>query len=78
MKVHRGKGYGPEAIRLLMQMHRPNPADASVRNGNWLANIAPANDHSKHVFTSLGFRKIQETFEFQSEEKADGNEKTGT
>jgi RimJ/RimL family protein N-acetyltransferase len=75
-KCWRGIGCGPVAIRMLIALHSPNPADASVRNGHWLANIAPANEHSRHVFTSLGFRKIQETFEFQSEENTDGNQST--
>ncbi len=77
-RAYRGNGFGTEAIRLLMLMHRPNPAEPSVRSGNWLANIAPANEHSKHVFTGLGFNKIQETYEFQLEEAGNGNEKTGT
>lgn len=63
-KAHRGEGFGPQAIRMLIERHRPNPAEATVRNGNWLANIAPANEHSKHVFQKLGFSKIQETYEF--------------
>jgi RimJ/RimL family protein N-acetyltransferase len=46
-----------------------------VRNGNWLANVAPANERSRRMFEGLGFRKIQETFEFQksTEEEVHGN-----
>ena len=32
-KPFRGCGFGPMAIRLLTQMHRPNPAEPGVRNG---------------------------------------------
>lgn len=78
-KAYRGCGYGPEAIQGLIGHHHPNPAEPSVRSGAWLANIAPANDHSKHVFKRLGFRKIQETYEFQkSEEVEHGNEESSS
>lgn len=73
-KPYRGNGFGPMAIRMLTQFHRPNPAAPGVRNGHWMANIAPANAHSKHVFEHLGFREIQRTYEF-NEEVAHGNEK---
>lgn len=69
-KLYRGRGYGPAAIQQLMQMHRPNPPAKSTRNGHWLANIAPGNEHSKHVFEKLGFRKIQETYAFEEEPDA--------
>lgn len=75
-KAYRSCGFGPEAIKALIGHHRPNPAEPSVRNGSWTANIAPANEHSKHVFKSLGFRKIQETFIYHSEETANGNQST--
>lgn len=71
-KPYRGCGFGPMAIRMLMAMHRPNPAEPSVRNGHWLANIAPGNAHSKHVFEGLGFREIQRTYEFTEEEETNG------
>jgi RimJ/RimL family protein N-acetyltransferase len=71
----RGHGLGPDAVRMLIEKHRPNPAEPSVRNGNWLANVAPANERSRRMFEGLGFRKIQETFEFQksTEEESHGN-----
>lgn len=60
---HRGRGYGPLAIRELMRLHQPLPAEASERARRWLANISPGNEHSKYVFRDkLGFKKIQETF----------------
>lgn len=74
-KNYRGCGFGPQAIQALIAIHRPNPAEPSVRSGNWLANIAPGNAHSKHVFESLGFKRVQETYEFIKEEDH-GNEKS--
>lgn len=58
----RGKGLGPMAIRMFVANHKPVPESSSVRSGNWLANISPSNEHSKKVFTKLGFRLIQHTF----------------
>lgn len=60
----RGKGYGPRAIRLLMALADPLPAIPGERNGHWIANIAPGNLHSQHVFQKLGFRPIQITYEY--------------
>lgn len=71
-KPYRGNGFGAQAISALMQMHKPNPAEPSVRHGHWLANIATRNMHSKHVFQKLGFTEIQSTYEFK-EEVTDGN-----
>lgn len=73
-KPFRGCGFGPMAILMLTQIHRPLPAEPSVRNGRWLANIAPGNARSRHVFESLGFREIQRTYELPEEEQH-GNEK---
>ena len=67
-KPFRGNGFGPMAIGQLMLGHKPNPAEPGVRTGNWVANIAPANQHSQRTFAKLGFRKIQETFELLTEE----------
>jgi len=64
LKEYRGQGYGPLAIRELMRLHETLPAEPGVRAGRWLANIAPANEHSKYVFADkLGFKKIQETYQ---------------
>lgn len=76
-KPYRGCGYGPAAIAQLMQLHRPNPPLEGSRNGHWLANIAPTNEHSKHIFQKLGFRKIQETYSLE-EGDPHGNEKDST
>lgn len=63
-KAHRGKGLGPEALRLLMQRHTPLPAVPSKRRGRFIANVNPANEHSKHLFgEKLGGKLIQQTYE---------------
>lgn len=62
----RGMGIGPAAVREFMKLHQPSPFLASERVGHWIANINPANDRSKAMFTKLGFVKVQETFELKS------------
>lgn len=61
-KSARGRGFGPRALQLFIADNHPLASAPSQRNGRWLANIAPTNPHSRHVFEKLGFRKIQETF----------------
>lgn len=64
LKCHRGRGYGERAVRMLMEKHQPLPAISGERRGSWLANVNPANEHSKHIFRDkLGGRFIQETYE---------------
>ena len=61
-KAYREKGIGPMALRMFMSAHHPLPSSATLRSGEWIANIAPGNEHSKHVFQKLGFTKLQETY----------------
>lgn len=64
MKEYRGRGYGAQAVRLLMDLHLPLPAIPSERRGRWIANVAPGNEHSKHLFgDKLGGKLIQHTYE---------------
>lgn len=66
LKAHRGKGYGAQAVRMLMEKYQPLPAVPSERRGMWLANVAPGNEHSKHLFgEKLGGRLLQVTYELQ-------------
>ncbi len=51
-KKYQGKHLGTEAIKLLMEKHE----------GPFLANIAPHNGRSMHLFEKLGFRLIQYTY----------------
>ncbi|MDP2618625.1 MAG: GNAT family protein [Hyphomicrobiales bacterium] len=53
-KAFQGRGIGAEAIKELM---RRTP------RRRYLANLNPANDRSKAMFTGLGFRHVQETYE---------------
>lgn len=67
-KPYRSRGYGPAAILKFMAVHRPLPAVPAERSGYWLANIAPENTHSQHMFGRLGFTKIQSTYARLEEE----------
>lgn len=55
LREHRGKGYGSAAVRKVMERHR------SVKR--FLANINPRNQRSIALFSDLGFRHIQNTYE---------------
>lgn len=58
-KAYRERGYGKQAVRLLMKMH---PAE------RLLANIAPGNAESIAMFEKLGFKLCQHTFELRPED----------
>lgn len=51
-----GSGYGPAAIRRLMEKSGPR---------RYLANINPHNDRSQSVFAALGFNLCQLTYEYR-------------
>jgi len=53
LQRHKGKKYGINAVRNLMEMHP----------GKYLANINPDNEASIKLFTGLGFKHIQNTYE---------------
>lgn len=76
-KRARGRGLGPQAINFLMSSHDPLPERSSERRGTWLANIAPGNKHSQHIFEKLGFKLIQHTYAFP-EEANDGKDQSST
>lgn len=73
LSIWQGQGHGREAVRRFLATHTPNPAEPSVRDGAWLANIAPTNVRSQQFFAKLGFRHIQETWAYLEEEE-DGHE----
>lgn len=60
--LYQRKGYATEAIRIFMSSNSPLPAIKSVRNGNFIANVAPGNAASVCFFSKLGFKKIQEVY----------------
>jgi RimJ/RimL family protein N-acetyltransferase len=51
-KAWRGMGYGKWAVQELMRLHP----------GKFLANVAPTNPVSAHMFARLGFNLIQHTY----------------
>jgi RimJ/RimL family protein N-acetyltransferase len=51
---HQKKGYGPKAIKMLM--------DLQPRK-KYLANISPENKSSKEMFKRMGFTHLQSTYE---------------
>jgi len=53
----RGHGFGRAAIRALMRKHP---------RGRFLANINPGNATSIRMFSDMGFRIIQQTYELRS------------
>lgn len=55
-KAHQGMGYGPRAIRAMME---------ESGTGQYFANIAPSNEASQSMFKALGFSKIQETYIYE-------------
>lgn len=54
---HAGHSYGTQAVQLLMQTHP----------GRFLANVAPQNLPSHHLFQKLGFQPLQITYELETE-----------
>jgi len=56
-RAHRGKGYGPAAVRALMKKH-PRPS--------YTANINPRNERSIRMFAKLGFAPLQNTYELHA------------
>jgi len=56
-KEHKSKGYGTEAVKMLMELHP----------GRFLANIAPDNYSSRMFFTEqFGAKLIQNTYQLES------------
>lgn len=55
-REHQGKGFGPRAVRALMKRHPRK---------RYLANVAPDNSASIHMFDKLGFHLLQNTYEYE-------------
>ena len=60
---YRGRGVGKAALKLLLNRHRPLAAIPAHRAGQWLANINPLNERSIRLFTGLGFKLKQHTYQ---------------
>ncbi len=63
-KEHRRNGYARQALTKLLTMHDPLPAQPSKRGAHFVANINPGNEASIKLFTGLGARHIQNTYQF--------------
>ncbi len=61
LKRHQRKGHGSAALRMFMEKHQPLPPLKAVRNGSWLANIAPQNHTAVDFFSKHGFATVQLT-----------------
>ena len=61
---HQRQGYGRELLAKLLAEHKPLPAEPGVRQGQFVANINPANEASIKLFTGLGAKLIQHTYRF--------------
>ena len=61
-RKYRGKGYGKLALKKLMEATKPLLDIPGERSGAFLANINPKNERSIHLFESLGFKHIQNTY----------------
>lgn len=62
-RAHRGKGYGKQALRLLLERYQPRPAIPARRVGQFIAHINPKNEASIRLFTGLGFALKQQTYQ---------------
>lgn len=60
---YRGKGIGKQALQMLLARHVPLPAIPSMRSDRFVANINPLNERSIRLFTGLGFKLKQQTYE---------------
>jgi RimJ/RimL family protein N-acetyltransferase len=61
---HQRKGYARRAIREFMNCVPPLPAEQGLRSGRYVANVAPGNTASIELFTGLGAKLKQLTYEF--------------
>lgn len=61
-KKYQRQGYALEAIREAVKIP-PILGLPSTRNSHYLANVAPQNEASHQLFTKLGARAIQVTYE---------------
>lgn len=55
LKKFHGLGYGPEAVKMLMERHGER---------RYLANVAPRNERGADMFKEFGFTLVQHTYAF--------------
>jgi len=64
-REHRGKGHGRAILEKILDEETPLPALHGERRGHFVANINPLNERSIHLFKSLGFKHIQNTYSYE-------------
>jgi RimJ/RimL family protein N-acetyltransferase len=57
-RSEQGEGYGPQAVKLLIERHG---------HRRYVANINPMNSPSRKMFSSLGFKPVQVTYALEAE-----------
>ncbi len=63
-KSHQNYGIARTALQKYLDEHKPLPAIPGERPGHFVANINPNNEASIKLFTGLGARHIQNTYQF--------------
>lgn len=63
LAIHQRKGHARAALTQLLAELKPLDPAPTVRNGRFVANVAPTNEASKALFESLGGKQIQVTYE---------------
>ena len=64
-REHRGKGLGRPILKKILAEADVLPGIPGERSGHFIANIHPQNDRSIHLFKSLGFKHIQQTYSLE-------------
>lgn len=54
---HQKRGYARAAVKAIMKEHGP---------GRYLANVSPRNEASRFLFSGLGFKMLQHTYELSA------------
>lgn len=62
LKECQGFGVGRNAVAALMEKLKPLPTIPAIREGRWLANVAPDNERSHRLFTGLGGKVVSMTY----------------
>jgi RimJ/RimL family protein N-acetyltransferase len=64
-REHRRHGHGRVILKKILEEARPLHSIPGERLGHFIANINPLNERSIHLFESLGFKHIQNTYSYE-------------
>ena len=64
LAAHRRKGYGTAAVRKIIDAWPPLAKQTGVRNEHYIAHVAPENVKSMKMFTQMGARLLNLTYQF--------------